>query len=148
VNAALPLLQALVLLAVGAFVLLPLLQRRGERVPPEAATANRSRSIGERKHRLFRQLVELDFDRDSGKLSTEDHARMREETMSEVLAVMAEEERLGLASPERTAGPATPSTGGTTDAVGATAAGPASDRVERMIEEMKRRHEASDAGVP
>jgi cytochrome c-type biogenesis protein CcmI len=139
VNAALPVLQALVLLAVGGFVLLPLLQRRGERVPPEADTANRARSIGERKHRLFRQLVELDFDKDSGKLSAEDHARMREETMNEVVAVMAEEERLGLALAKPSpAGPESPA---------AVPAAAASDRAERMVEEMKKRQEASGAGV-
>jgi hypothetical protein len=140
VNVAVPVLQALVLLAVGAYILLPLLQRRGERVPPEASSANRVRSIGERKHRLFRQLVELDFDKDSGKLSAEDHGRMREETMNEVLAVMAEEERLGL-------GPPKPVAAAGAEAPAAVSESAASDRVERMIEEMKKRQEASGAGV-
>ena len=38
-------------------------------------------------------LIELDFDRDSGKISPEDHARMREEIMTDVLAVLAEEDK-------------------------------------------------------
>lgn len=147
-NVVVPLLQILLLLAVGAYVLLPIFQRRGERVPPEAASANRRRSVGERKHRLYRQLLELDFDKDSGKLSAEDHGRMREETMNEVLHVMAEEERLGFSVPESVpagAPPGSPGIGGGTGA--ATGGSAASDRVERMIEEMKKRQAAGAAEV-
>ena len=92
-------LQILLLLLVGTFVLAPLVQLRGQRIPREAAIVNRRRSIDERKTRLYRQMVDLDFDRDSGKISPDDHTRMREETMSDVLRVLAEEERLGLAPP-------------------------------------------------
>ena len=87
--------------------------------------------------RLYRQMVDLDFDRDSGKISPDDHTRMREETMSDVLLVLAEEERLGLAPPP-------------SDALGAAAlaggSGSPNERVERMIEEMKKRRIASMEG--
>jgi hypothetical protein len=127
-------LQVLLILLVGAFVMAPLVQRRGERIPREAEAVNRRRSIDERKTRLYRQLVDLDFDKDSGKISSEDHGRMREETMSDVLLVLAEEERLGLAPPAEPAGP------------GRAAAMTPDERVERMIEEMKRRRIASMEG--
>jgi hypothetical protein len=80
--------------------------------------------------------VELDFDRDSGKLGAEDHARMREETMNEVLHVLAEEERLGFA-------PA--AAGASSAARAAGAAGSVEDEIERMIEEMKRRRASVEA---
>jgi cytochrome c-type biogenesis protein CcmI len=123
-------LQALLILVVGFFVFAPLVRLHGQRIVREAASANQQRSIGERKTRLYTQLVELDFDAESGKMSTEDHARMREETMQEVLAVLAEEERLGLAS-------AAPLGGAAADAAGH--AGGPDDRLERNIGEMKRR---------
>lgn len=125
-------LQVLLILLVGGFVLAPVVRQWGERIPREAAVVNRRRSIDERKTRLYRQVVDLDFDRDSGKISSEDHARMREETMSDVLRVLAEEERLGLAPPEA------PSERGQ-----ASSPATANERVERMIEEMKRRQAAS-----
>ena len=130
-------LQILLLLLVGTFVLAPLVQLRGQRIPREAAIVNRRRAIDERKTRLYRQMVDLDFDRDSGKISPDDHTRMREETMSDVLLVLAEEERLGLAPPP-------------SDALGAAAlaggSGSPNERVERMIEEMKKRRIASMEG--
>ena len=96
---------------------------------------NRRRSIDERKNRLYRQLVDLDFDRDSGKISLDDHTRMREETMGDVLRVLAEEERLGLAPPAAS-----------TDGRPADAGATPDERVERMIEEMKKRRIASMEG--
>ncbi len=130
-------LQILLLLLVSAFVLAPLVRLRGQRIPREAAIVNRRRSIDERKTRLYRQLVDLDFDRDSGKISPDDHTRMREETMSDVLRVLAEEERLGLAPPpSETPGAAAPAGG----------SGSPNERVERMIEEMKKRRIASMEG--
>jgi hypothetical protein len=131
-------LQVLLLLLVGAFVLGPLIRLRGQRIPREAAVVNRRRSIDERKTRLYRQLVDLDFDRDSGKISPDDHGRMREETMSDVLRVLAEEERLGLVPPSAPSGPSDSSTPG--------APASADERVERMIEEMKKRRIASMEG--
>lgn len=107
--------------AVALFVLSPLYFYRGQRMLPEEVDASARRSIAERKGRLYSQLLDLDFDRDSGKISPEDHARMREETMTEVLAVLADEERLGV--PRRGIKP-TVIEGG--------------DRVERMIEDYKR----------
>jgi hypothetical protein len=129
-------LQVLLIAAVGTFVLTPLIRFRGLRLAREAASVNQQRSIAERKTRHYMQLVELDFDRDSGKLSVEDHGRMREETMKEVLQVLAEEERLGLA-------PA--SAGAVRTAAAAAAAGTTEDRIERMIEEMKRRRASAEA---
>lgn len=113
--------QICLVLAVGLFVLSPLYFYRGQRTEAEAADASARRSIAERKGRLYSQLLDLDFDRDSGKISPEDHARMREETMTEVLTVLADEERMG--GPRRGLRP-TVIEGG--------------DRVERMIEDYKR----------
>lgn len=112
--------QICLALAVALFVLSPLYFYRGQRMLAEASDASARRSIAERKGRLYSQLLDLDFDKDSGKISPEDHARMREETMTEVLAVLADEERMG---PRRGVKP-TLIEGG--------------DRVERMIEEYKR----------
>jgi hypothetical protein len=102
--------------------------------------------VDERKTRLYRQLVDLDFDRDSGKLSAEDHARMREETMADVLNVLAEEERLGLAPAHGSPGAAAAARMGIAAAPGRAAA--ISDQVETMIEEMKKRRAASVGESP
>ena len=114
-------LQVLLVAAVAAVVLAPLFELRGTRSAREPAHEARRRTIAERKGRLYGALLELDFDRDSGKISAEDHARMREEAMAEVLAVLAEEERLGLGQ------------GGHRPTVVE-----GGDRVERMIEDYKR----------
>ena len=116
--------QICLVAAVALFVLSPLILLRGQRMWLESADASIRRTVGERKSRLYSQLLDLDFDRDSGKLSPEDYARMREETMRDLMPVLAEEERLGL----------TPAPGG--------GARPTviegGDRVERMIEDYKR----------
>ncbi len=116
--------QILLIVGVAWYVISPIILRRGERAWSESSEEAKRRSIGERKARLYSSVVELDFDRDSGKISSEDHARMRTETMSEVLAVLREEEALGPGIRPR------PSVieGG--------------DSVERMIEEYKRAHRA------
>ena len=116
--------QICLALAVALFVLSPLYFYRGQRTVAEAFDASARRSIAERKGRLYSQLLDLDFDRDSGKISVEDHARMREETMRDLLPVLAEEERLGLAPAPGGGARPTVIEGG--------------DRVERMIEEYKR----------
>jgi hypothetical protein len=122
-------LQILLAVAVAAIVLAPLVQLRGRRMWVEPEREAAIRSIAERKARLYGALLELDFDRDSGKISPEDHAKMKDETMAEVLAVLAEEERMGRTVPGRP----TVVRGG--------------DRVERMIEEYKRaRQPKSEAG--
>jgi len=115
-------LQIALIGGVAWFVISPIVLRRGERAWSESSDEARLRSIGERKSRLYSSIVELDFDRDSGKISSEDHARMRTEAMNEVLTVLREEEGLGVSVPPR------PSViqGG--------------DSVERMIEEYKRSH--------
>ncbi len=112
--------QILLVGIVAWFVISPIIRRRGERAWEETREEALLRSVGERKARLYSSIVELDFDRDSGKLSPEDHARMRAEAMNEVLAVLREEEALELSPRPR------PSVieGG--------------DSVERMIEEYKR----------
>jgi len=114
--------QILLIGIVAWFVVSPMILRRGELAWSESREEAQRRSIGERKARLYSSIVELDFDRDSGKLSSEDHARMRAEAMNEVLAVLREEESLGPGPRPR------PSVieGG--------------DSVERMIEEYKRSH--------
>ncbi|HEX3111869.1 MAG TPA: hypothetical protein VHU20_01245 [Candidatus Eisenbacteria bacterium] len=112
--------QLLLTLAVLAFILTPLILSRGERSWAEPELEASRRSIAERKGRLYGQLIDLDFDRDSGKISTEDHARLREEIMADVIQVLAEEEKVvpqGLRHPVVIEG---------------------GDRVERMIEEYKR----------
>lgn len=86
----------------------------------EPAAEARRRSIAERKGRLYGTLLDLDFDRDSGKISPEDHGRMRDDIMDDVLEVLAEEER-EVPRAERRPGVIE---GG--------------DRVERLIEEYKR----------
>ncbi|TMQ49248.1 MAG: hypothetical protein E6K75_03070 [Candidatus Eisenbacteria bacterium] len=115
------LLVAQILLIAGVvwFVVSPIILRRGERAWSESRGEALRRSIGERKTRLYSEIVELDFDRDSGKISREDHERMRNEAMNEVLLVLKEEESLGGARPRPTV-----VEGG--------------DSVERMIEEYKR----------
>ena len=113
--------QICLALAVALFVLAPLYLHRGERMNLEAPDAAIRRTIAERKARLYSQLLDLDFDKDSGKISLEDYARMREETMTEVLTVLADEERLG--GPRRGPRPVVIEGG---------------DTVERMIEEYKR----------
>ena len=114
-------LQVLLVAAVAIFVLAPLIRLRGVRSVTEPEYEARRRNIAERKARLYGALLELDFDRDSGKISVEDHGRMREEIMADVLGVLAEEERFGV--PAASHRP-TVIEGG--------------DRVERMIEEYKR----------
>jgi hypothetical protein len=123
-------LQILLVTAVLAFVLAPLLQYRGERMWMEPEMEARRRTIAERKARLYGALLELDFDKDSGKISPEDHTRMREEIMTDVVAVIAEEER---EIPRAQRRPVVLEGG---------------DRVERMIEEFKksRRGKAEVAG--
>jgi hypothetical protein len=116
-------LQILLIGGVTWFVVSPIILRRGERAWSESTDEARLRSIGERKARLYSSIVELDFDRDSGKISSEDHARMRTEAMNEVLAVLREEEGLGV--PAGRPRPAVIQGG---------------DSVERMIEEYKRSH--------
>jgi hypothetical protein len=115
-------LQIALIGIVAWFVVAPILQRRGELAWSESRDEARRRSIGERKARLYSTIVELDFDKDSGKISAEDHDRMRTEAMTEVLGVLREEETLGPGGRPR------PSVieGG--------------DSVERMIEEYKRSH--------
>ena len=112
--------QLLLTLGILAFILTPLIVNRGVRswVEPELEASRRS--IAERKGRLYGGLLDLDFDRDSGKISVEDHARLREEIMAEVVQVLAEEEKIvpkGLRRPVVVEG---------------------GDRVERMIEDYKR----------
>lgn len=116
-------LQILLIGAVTWFVVSPILLRRGERAWSESLDEARRRSIGERKGRLYTTIVELDFDRDSGKISVEDHERMRTEAMNEVLGVLREEESL--------------SPGGARPRPEVIEGG---DRVERIIEEYKRSH--------
>ena len=105
---------------VAWFVLAPLVLRRGERAWVESRDEALLRTVQERKARLYTGIVELDFDRDSGKISSEDHARMRAEAMKEVLAVLREEESL-----EKGARPRPMVIEG-------------GDAAERMIEEYKR----------
>jgi hypothetical protein len=115
------LLVAQILLIAGVvwFVVSPIVLRRGERAWSESRGEALRRSIGERKARLYSEIVELDFDRDSGKISSEDHERMRNEAMNEVLVVLQQEESLGGPHPRPTV-----VEGG--------------DTVERLIEEYKR----------
>jgi hypothetical protein len=115
-------LQIALIGGVAWFVISPIVLRRGERAWSESSDEARLRSIGERKARLYSSIVELDFDRDSGKISGEDHARMRTEAMNEVLTVLREEESLGVGGRPR---PAVIQGG---------------DSVERMIEDYKRSH--------
>lgn len=122
----------LVLLVLGA-VLYPLYAHRGERAWIESRRESKLRSIGERKERLYGTIVDLDFDRDAGKLSAEDHARMRDEAMRDVLSVLQEEEILLHGATAAGAPAAAPASGA------AASAGPTGDDVERMIQDYKKR---------
>lgn len=117
--------QVLLAVGVGLFVLSPLLLSKGERMWVEPQAEARRRGIAERKARLYGALLDLDFDRDSGKISLEDHARMRDEAMAEVVQVLADEER-EIPKAERRPGIIE---GG--------------DRVERLIEDYKRSRRAN-----
>ncbi|TMQ58546.1 MAG: hypothetical protein E6K76_07320 [Candidatus Eisenbacteria bacterium] len=86
--------QILLVGIVAWFVISPIVRRRGERAWSESREEALRRSIAERKGRLYTSIVELDFDRDSGKISSEDHGRMRNEAMDEVLVLLQEEEAL------------------------------------------------------
>jgi hypothetical protein len=122
--------QIALIAVVAGVVLYPLVRYRGQRAYRESAFEAKQRSIVERKERLYGGIVDLDFDRDSGKLSSEDHGRMREDAMREVLAVLAEEDALLGRAPG-------PSDGR------AAAAAPDADQVERLIEEYKRKRSRS-----
>ncbi len=115
--------QVLLVLVVLGIVLYPLIAHRGERAWKESRQESRIRSISERKERIYRTIVELDFDRDAGKISAGDHGRMRDEAMRDVIALLEEEQEIG---------------GGVRPAR-ATAGGSSGDDVERMIEEYKRK---------
>ena len=120
--------QLCLIAAVALFVLAPLYFYRGQRMWEEAPDAPLRRTIAEKKARLYSQILDLDFDRDSGKISPADYTRMREETMTELLAVLADEERLAPAPRGAKALP-TVIEGG--------------DHVERMIEEFKRKQRST-----
>ncbi len=122
----------LVLLVLGA-VLYPLYAHRGERAWIESRRESKLRSIAERKERLYGTIVDLDFDKDAGKISAEDHARMRDEAMRDVLAVLQEEEVLLHGAPAAGAPAAAQAAGA------AASAGPTGDDVERMIQDYKKR---------
>jgi hypothetical protein len=121
--------QILLILAVAIFVCTPLVVFRGQRTRIESWEESQRRSIAERKTRLYQTILELDFDRDSGKISAEDHARMREESMREVLGVLKEEQALGLAGAPRSAQGSAARAGAPIDA----------DRLEALIADYKRR---------
>jgi cytochrome c-type biogenesis protein CcmI len=121
--------EIVLVLGVLAFVLAPLVMHRGQRMWTEPELEARRRSIAERKARLYGALLELDFDRDSGKISNQDHDRMHEEIMKDVLAVLVEEETV---DPKTQRRPAVIEGG---------------DRVERLIEDYKRsRRGKAEAG--
>jgi cytochrome c-type biogenesis protein CcmI len=127
--------QILLILIVLGIVLYPLFAHRGERAWMESRRESRLRSIAERKERLYGTIVDLDFDRDAGKLSSEDHARMRDEAMRDVLAVLQEEEALVRGAPAAPGAPAAAPAAGAAPL----AAVPSGDDVERMIQEYKKR---------
>ena len=112
---------------VAFFVLWPLVLHRGERMWVESRGEALGREVRERKERLYSGILELDFDRDSGKISAEDHARMRADLMKDVLEVLKDEEKLMPGRPKL-------------------AAVPGGDQVERMIQQYKltRRTEAEE----
>jgi hypothetical protein len=69
VNEALPVaLGALLVAAMAMFALWPLLARRG--VPAAAAS---SKAPGEERFLLYRQVLDLEFDHQTGKLSKQDY---------------------------------------------------------------------------
>ena len=128
--------QIALIAIVAGVVLYPLLPYRGEGGDREANFEAKQRKNAEREEGPYRAIVELDFDRDAGKISDADHSRMREEAMGDVLAVLSEEEALLGRAPASAGGRPAP----------ATVSMPGSDSVERLIEEYKRkRAEAMEA---
>lgn len=121
--------QILLVALVAGLVLYPLYEHRGRRAWQETRLEAARRTIAERKERLYGTIVDLDFDRDSGKISAEDHARMREEAMRDVLAVLAEEQALDAREGRVPSGAAAATADG----------GDAADSLERMIEEYKQK---------
>ncbi len=133
--------QILLVLLVLGTVLYPLYAHWGERAWMESRRESKLRSIAERKERLYGTIVDLDFDRDAGKISAEDHARMRDESMRDVLAVLQEEELLLRGAPAGTVA-AAPSAGAAAAPSAGPAgppAGPTGHDVERMIQDYKKR---------
>ena len=87
---------ALLLVGCGYYIGRPLLGQRGR------SSSNASaRQLTERKEQLYASILELEFDRELGKLPEEDFQRMRGELETEALAVIHQLDQLnGLASTE------------------------------------------------
>ena len=62
------------------------------------AASGQTRQLFERKEQLLGEIVELEFDRDLGKVSAEDFQRLFAELEAETLAVIGELDRLNGAS--------------------------------------------------
>ncbi len=88
---------------IAAYVFYPLVRASalGGRYPREAAESERLAELLARRDAIYQAIRDLDFDRETGKLSAEDHQLMRARLTAEGVAVLQELDRLlTLASPE------------------------------------------------
>lgn len=98
------LLVALVLAAfVAVYIFYPVVRASslGRRYLREAAESDRLAELLARRDAIYQAIRDLDFDRETGKLTAEDHQIMRARLTAEGVAVLQELDRLlALASPE------------------------------------------------
>lgn len=86
-----------------AFVLYPVARAStlGRRYLRETVESDRLADLLARRDAVYQAIRDLDFDRETGKLTAEDHRIMREQLTAEGVAVLQELDRLlELASPE------------------------------------------------
>lgn len=86
----------LLLIGCGIYIGRPLLGRRSGILSNTSA-----RQLTERKEQLYSSIIELEFDRELGKLPEDDFLRMRGELETEALAIIHQLDQLnGQASPD------------------------------------------------
>ncbi|MFT5087356.1 MAG: hypothetical protein ACI906_001665 [Candidatus Latescibacterota bacterium] len=86
----------LLLVGCGFYIGRPLLGRRGSLL-----NNTNARQLTERKEQLYSSILEIEFDRELGKLPEEDFQRMRSELEAEALSIIHQLDQLnGQASPD------------------------------------------------
>ena len=86
----------LLLIGCGIYIGRPLLGRRSG-----ILSNTNARQLTERKEQLYSSIIELEFDRELGKLPEDDFLRMRSELETEALAIIHQLDQLnGQASPD------------------------------------------------
>lgn len=87
-------LGGLVVLAVLAFVVLPLVRRQGEQPVATPGTRPASELAAERAE-IYRELVELELDQQVGKLAEADFRDLSEALLARAAALISQEEAQG-----------------------------------------------------